>query len=238
LVASRRGSREQAARRDGALATISAPPKMRYGDAEMPIEEGEARHARPAASPHRDPTSGDDAAILAAVGGGDHRRALQLIDDHHGDAMYRYVRNLMGSDDLADDAYQATMLAAYRDLGSFAGRSAIRTWLFGIARHRCLDALKADRRRSARFTAGADATDAADAAPVADQQLSRSQLVAALERCLDELDPELRMIVLLRFDDGFGYDELERLTRLRAVTLRARVSRAMPVLRRCIEGAS
>lgn len=177
----------------------------------------------------------DDAVILAAIRRDDLRAALTLIDQRFGAAVYRFVRNLVGADDLADDVYQTTLIEAYRDLPTFGGRSSLRTWLFSIARHRCLDALKASRRRAARFESTADAPEVADHGPRADQRMTDAQLLAALERCLEQVPPELRMVLLLRFQEGFGYDDIARITRLRNETLRARVSRAMPALRACIE---
>lgn len=218
---------------------------MRYLHAEMEQHDGGGRHAAAAASPDEGVPSvalrhepDPDADIHAAIRRGDHRNALTAIDEQFGDAIYRFVRNLVGADDLADDVYQTTLIEAYRDLASFGGRSSLRTWLFAIARHRCLDALKANRRRVARFESTADAPEVPDGRPAADERMSDSQVLAALERCLEELPAELRMVLLLRFQEGFGYDDIARITRLRNETLRARVSRAMPALRTCIEKTS
>jgi RNA polymerase sigma-70 factor (ECF subfamily) len=41
--------------------------------------------------------------------------------------------------------------------------------------------------------------------------------------------------VLLRFQQGLSYADIERLTGERATTLQARVVRALPLLRRCLE---
>ncbi|NUP00636.1 MAG: RNA polymerase subunit sigma-70, partial [Nonomuraea sp.] len=47
-------------------------------------------------------------------------------------------------------ALQDTLLAAWRGLGGFDGRAALRTWLYRIATNRCLDALRAASRRPAK----------------------------------------------------------------------------------------
>lgn len=177
----------------------------------------------------------DDAAIDADLARGAYRAALDRIDAVHGDALYRFIRSMMGSDDRADDLYQVTMIAAFRDLATFGGRSSVRTWLFGIARHRCLDALKLERRHDARFAATDEVPEIADDGPAPDRVLTDGELLAALEQCLGRLPAEVRMVLVLRFQEGFAYDDIARITQLRLETLRARVSRAMPVLRRCIE---
>lgn len=202
----------------------------RHAETGASPDEGVASVATGSARP-----SGEEDDIESAIRRGELRVALARIDERYGAALYRFVRNLMGADDVSDDVYQTVLIEAYRDLESFGGRSSLRTWLFSIARHRCLDALKANRRRAARFESTDDAPEVADLRPRVDERMSDEQVLAALARCLDQLPPELRMVLLLCFQEGFGYDDIARITRLRNETLRARVSRAMPALRACIE---
>jgi len=44
------------------------------------------------------------------------------------------------------------------------------------------------------------------------------------------------MAVLLRFQEGLPYEEMGRMCREKPATLQARVTRALPLLRRCLEG--
>lgn len=183
-------------------------------------------------SPELDPAAAGE--LAAAIARRDDRRAIALIDAGYGASLYRFIRAMVRRDDVADDVYQITLVEAFRDLRAFAGRSSVRSWLYAIARHRCLDALKTAKRRDARFTSVEQLPETADPAAATDQRLSDSQLVAALEHCLDELDPEVRMVLVMRFTEGFAYDDIARICRARPEAVRARVSRAMPVLRRCI----
>jgi RNA polymerase sigma-70 factor (ECF subfamily) len=57
---------------------------------------------------------------------------------------------MLGSFQDAEDALQDTLLAAWQSLGGFEGRASLRTWLYRIATHRCLDARRSASRRPAK----------------------------------------------------------------------------------------
>ena len=173
--------------------------------------------------------------VLAALDRGDPEEALAVLMRAYGTSLYRFCRELVADPDLVDDVHQMTFVQAYEGLPRFARRSSIRTWLFSIARHRCLDALKMDRRRRRRFGRIEEVPDQPGPGKSSEERLADRSLAAALEVCLRKLAPRIREAVLLRFQQGLSYADIERLTGERATTLQARVARALPVLRRCLE---
>ena len=60
----------------------------------------------------------------------------------HGEAVFRFCRRMVRRQDLADDLLQQVFVQALRDHDSFRGHSSRKTWLFAIAKNRCLDALR------------------------------------------------------------------------------------------------
>lgn len=184
----------------------------------------------------------DDASVLAAVDRGELEVALRLLMKAHGVAIYRYCASRLGAD-RADDVHQTVFIEAHRDLERFERRSTLRTWLFGIANHRCLDHIKTRGRHDRKFEATEDpgASDPSDE-PSPFDQVSRDQLRRLLEHCLDGLAPAARVAVLLRYRDGFQYEEIARINvegagiaEEKPGTLQQRVARALPVLRKCLE---
>ena len=166
----------------------------------------------------------------------DRRAVLAEMMQEHGKAVLGFCLRVTQDATLAEDVTQQVFLEAYRDLERFEGRSSPRTWLFSIASHRCFDALRNEQRRTKRLVADEDA-----AAAVADpgggplDGIDRRRLGAALDDCMALLSPDVRATVLLRFQTGLGYRELVEMLGANADTLQVRVSRALPVLKRCME---
>jgi RNA polymerase sigma-70 factor (ECF subfamily) len=88
-----------------------------------------------------------DLMARAQEGDGDAFRALA---EPHRRELRVHCYRMLGSLHDAEDALQDTMLAAWRGLDGFDGRASLRTWLYRIATNRCLDALRAVRRRPAK----------------------------------------------------------------------------------------
>lgn len=177
----------------------------------------------------------DEQAALAALARGDRESALTLLMGAFGAALYRFCRQMVVDPDLAADVHQTTFVQAFEGFDRFQPGTSLKAWLFGIARHRCLDAVKIERRRRARFEVTDELPEVPVATPQADARLTARHRALALAHCLGGLAPAIRTAVLLRFQNELSYVEMERVCRERPATLQARVARALPMLRRCLE---
>jgi len=154
----------------------------------------------------------------------------------HGEAVFGVCLRIVRTKTLAEDLRQQVFLEAYRDLDRFEGRSPPRGWLFGIARHRCLDALKALQHHLNFIEPSEQAVaDFEDPGPGPIEHVHRALLIAALEQCLNKLSTDVRATVLMRFQTGATYEEMAKPLAAAADTLQVRVARALRWLRRCLE---
>jgi len=175
-----------------------------------------------------------DGDVVALAGNGDVTSALHRLMQRHGAAVYRYCHEALRDAALADDVHQQVFLEAFRDLPRFAGRSPVRIWLFAIARHQVLDAARA-RCRAPACIEGTEAFDIPDPRPSLGESLDDALLREALVASLGELSEPVRTAVLLRYQQGFTFEEMAKICSEKPCTLRARVVRALPVLRARIE---
>ncbi len=154
----------------------------------------------------------------------------------HGDAVLGFCMRMVRDLALAKDLRQQVFVEAYRDLDRFEGRSSLRAWLFTIARHRCLDALKAQQRQGRLIENDEQAMlDVEDPGPGPIDHVDHARLTAALETCMQRLSPNVRATVLMRFQAETTYEKLAALLGATADTLQVRVARALRLLRRCLQ---
>jgi len=188
----------------------------------------------PGAAPGLRRASDPDTDVVRLAHQGAMKTALRELMRRHGKALHRYCREALADSALADDVHQQIFIEAYRDLPRFEPRASVRTWLFAIARHRVLDALKCRRREQAR-TSDDDLTDAPAPQPLASATLDAVKLARALEASVASLPESTRTVVLLRYAQDLTFEQIAMTVGESAGTVQARVARALPVLRRALE---
>lgn len=90
--------------------------------------------------------TGAAAALLDRARAGD-EHAFGALTDPFRSELQAHCYRFMGSTQDAEDLLQETLLAAWRSLDRFEGRSSLRTWLHRIATNRCLNALRSTTSR-------------------------------------------------------------------------------------------
>ena len=86
--------------------------------------------------------------LLSRARTGDADAFAALVGPHERELTVHCYR-MLGSLQDAEDAYQDTLLSAWRGLRDFEERASLRTWLYRIATNRCLNARRAASRRPA-----------------------------------------------------------------------------------------
>ncbi|WP_062990678.1 sigma-70 family RNA polymerase sigma factor [Nocardia anaemiae] len=155
---------------------------------------------------------------------------------------------MLGSPDDAEDLVQETYLRAWRAFDGFEGRSSVRTWLYQIATHACLSALRHRSRRVLPSGLGAPTVDPSAAAamdfdvrwlgPLPDALVTdesddpasvvaaRDSLRLALIACLQQLSGKQRAVLLLRDVLDFPAAEVAELLGSTTAAVKSSLQRA------------
>ena len=149
----------------------------------------------------------------------------RLVEEHYDDVL-AYCRRHAPSRDEAPDMAQEAFLRFVRSGRSPEDGKPL-AYLFTIARNLCIDAARVRRPPCAPLD-----MDVPDGSPDADPASAVGGGVGAL---VEGLDPELREVVELRFDQGFKVGEIASVLGVSRFAVNRRLNRALAELRRGLE---
>lgn len=185
------------------LATLAAPMSEPRRPSSPPPPVGDDAPAAGARTPAQ--TGGVEPLIREALDRGDVRAALTIASSHYRAPLIRFCLAFVHDEPTAEDVAQTAFAVAAERASEFSGQSTFRTWLFGIARHKALDAAAA--RQGMPLSAVTDSKWIADAiGPVTGIQ--RQTELAELKSELDSLGTDTLALLLSRFRDELSYKEI------------------------------
>jgi RNA polymerase sigma-70 factor (ECF subfamily) len=144
--------------------------------------------------------------------------------------VWRIVRRLGIDGHQVDDAVQDVFLVVHRRLGDFEGRSAAKTWLYGIVRRVVADHRRTLRRKPGHDTAAAPPESDLDAItggePSPQASVEQAERVRLLHRLLGELDEDKCEVFILSELEGLTMAEIAEALDVNANTIASRLRAA------------
>ena len=152
--------------------------------------------------------------------------------------LYRIARSAAGDDQEAEDIVQAAYGRGFTNLHKFRGDCSICTWLARIVLN---EALGRQRKPDAAGHTSLDDHQRARSLSVADKQPDPERMVAQreihrlLERAIDDLPRNFRLVLFMRTLEGISIEETASLLGIRPQTVKTRLHRARALLRARLE---
>jgi RNA polymerase sigma-70 factor, ECF subfamily len=178
------------------------------------------------------PTITEDATLEAARSG-DNAAFARLIAPYRRELRAHCYR-MAGSLHDADDLLQESLVRAWRGLAGFEGRASLRTWLYKVATHVCLDKLDRRTPRTLPSNASTPSTDNVDPMFLepcpADLYEQRETVAFAFLLALQLLTPKQRAVLILREVVGMQASECAELLDLSVAAVNSALQRAREVL--------
>jgi RNA polymerase sigma factor (sigma-70 family) len=157
----------------------------------------------------------------------DSATAFEALVKRHGPMVFGVCRHVLGRDQDAEDAFQATFLVLARKAGTIHKREILGCWLYEVA-HRT--ALRARKRRD-RPTPLMVIQDVEESHPGPANAASRDELRLLLRAEVDGLPEKYRSLVRHTYLEGKTNVQVARLLRCPVGTVKARLFRARDLLR-------
>jgi RNA polymerase sigma-70 factor (ECF subfamily) len=202
-----------------AVSAVWLPAVATESDAVDPFVSGEA-----------------NSALVDRVRDGD-GAALEMLYRQHHEAVRAFARRLLGDPEVAEDLLHEVFLGASGAFRRYRGASTIRTFLISVAVNKARHHVRsACRRRRMLEKFAIEPEGAGIAAP--DEAVERRQLASELQRALDQLPLDERVVVVLCEVEERTSGEVAAIVHAPEATVRTRLFRAKRKLRALLDGGA
>jgi RNA polymerase sigma-70 factor (ECF subfamily) len=175
-------------------------------------------------------------------------RAFNELVQAYEQRVFGLIYRMLGRRDEAEDMAQEVFVQVFKAIDQFRGDSKLSTWLYRITVNICKNRAKYLARRHS------DAQDALE--PIAeraalheakgvtfgevarpDHMVEGYQMEHIVRKCIVELDPDFREVLVLRDVEDLTYEEIAEVTGLPDGTVKSRIHRARSMLKARVERA-
>jgi RNA polymerase sigma-70 factor (ECF subfamily) len=162
-------------------------------------------------------------------------RAFEALMRRHNRLVFRTVRSVIRSDAEAEDVTQDAWLAAYRHIAQFEGRASFSTWLTRIAIRIALLRIRQDQKLRALSEVELEHADMTEQPDHPARMLERRELTELLERAIDRLPLEYRVVLVLREVEQRSTTETAQCLGTTEENVRVRLHRSRAALRELLK---
>ena len=196
------------------------------------VPKTEAKRAETAArTDAHDLSAQDERTLVERAQAGD-VAAYEELARRHQKRVLAIIGGILRSREDIEDVAQQVFIKVYVALKRFDLRSTFSTWLYKIAVNECCDYLR--KKRVRRLVYEADLSEEQvrqlEAIPPEQGQPAdagkRAELRDLVDRLLDELDEQDRLMLVLKEVQGFSVEEIGRMLDLNVNTVKVRLFRA------------
>ncbi|KVL13734.1 hypothetical protein WS95_04095 [Burkholderia sp. MSMB1826] len=168
-----------------------------------------------------------DRFLLERVAASDASALARLYRLYHR-RLARFLTRLTWRNEVIEEIINDTFMVVWKRAGDFRGESTVSTWIIGIAYRLALRALR-DQRRSQFELLDIEHAD------MVTQYWHDHELPDLLEKALDLLPVEQRIVMSLAYVLGHSVSEIAEITGCPVTTVKARMHRARCKLRETLD---
>ncbi len=162
-----------------------------------------------------------EAELIRKAQAGDHDALVELLRSIEN-SVYRSAYYILGNEQDALDASQEALIRIYRKIDTYQEKAKFSTWVQRIVSNICMDKFRAKKE-----TVSIDEHELiiTDRNNVEDEVL-RSSLSCDIEKAIEQLPNQYRMVVVLRYLEDFSYQEIADTLELPLNTVKSYLFRA------------
>jgi len=176
-------------------------------------------------------------------------RAFDVLVRRYERELYGYLRRYIGDGSLAEDVFQNTFLQLHLKSGQYEVGRRVRPWLYTIATHQAVDALRRNGRHQAvslelaRETAADGEADSLAASlegrsPCPFDAASGQEQAERVRAAVGRLPDFLRQVLIMAYYQGLKYREVAEALDIPVGTVKSRLHAALGKLQESMSAAT
>lgn len=151
---------------------------------------------------------------------------FSAVYEEHSQAIFYLALRMLGNPAQAEDATHDVFLKAFRARQDFRGESNLRTWLYRITINHCRNLSQTWHQRHVFSNADESVWETTPHGESPLRVLEIKELGERIQKTLDALPEEYRLLLLLVADEKLSYEEIGALTEQTADAVRGKLHRA------------
>lgn len=176
----------------------------------------------------------NDLLLVELARNGDNK-AFATLMSRYWDSIYYMLLKMAGNASDAEDLTIEAFGKAFRNLDSFTPDFAFSTWLFRIATNNCIDFIRIKRISPTPYDQIQDDLESMTVniqsdLPDPEEELISNQKLAVLRDVVNQLKPNYKRLIQLRYYEEHSYEEISAELDLPLGTVKAQLYRAKSLL--------
>lgn len=164
--------------------------------------------------------------------------AFEELTEAYQKKIFNLAYRMVGNYDDAGDMAQEALIRIFRSIGSFKEQSSFSTWVFRITTNVCLDEIRKRKNKKAFSLDEEIHTEDGEMQrqiisddPLPDEIAEREELRSIVNKAINSLPEEQKIIITLRDIQSLSYEEIANVLSCPVGTVKSRINRARQALK-------
>jgi len=182
--------------------------------------------------------------LLGRAKAGDVNAFEQLLEGYQR-RIFNIAFHMVNNYEDAGDLVQEVLIRIYKSIGGFKEQASFSTWVYRITTNVCLDDIRKKKRRKVisldeeiKFDDGELVRQIKSDDPSPEDQAEKNEFKKSVNRAINRLSEEHRLVIVLRDIQGFSYEEIAKVLKCPEGTVKSRINRARQALKNILKNDS
>ena len=141
-------------------------------------------------------------------------------------SLMAFIRKKVGDEDVVEELTQDILMAAYKALPTFNGKSSEFSFICGIAKHKITDYYRKKKLKTVLFSVNPIIEEIAEDAITPERDVLKNELKEEIKKTMTELREDYEKILRLKYIDNWKSSQIAKLMKISVKAVESRLIRA------------